>query len=278
MCGPAWALLPEGLAGDNLVWFLAIGSISAALFSMAKSGFGGGVGMLSVPLMVIACGPEPALAPGIMLPMLIVADYVAVVTWWRRWDVRRVAALFPGVAIGIVAAWALLAGLQHHPTTREQADLVLKLLVGLIALGFVALHVVQSLRARPLAFRPTAAQATGAGAAAGLTSTFAHAAGPIAAMYLLPQQLPKRTYVATTAALFWTVNQLKLVPYIHLELINYSTLGAGLVLLPAIAAGAVAGRLLHDRVPPRVFLRIVYVLLGAAGVHLVATAAGELRS
>ena len=86
-----------------------------------------------------------------------------------------------------------------------------------------------------------------------VTSTLAHAAGPIATMYLLPQQMPKGTYVATTVLFFAIVNQVKLIPYIALGLINTATLGAGLVLLPAVVVGAVLGLVLHGRIPQRQF-------------------------
>lgn len=272
----AWSLLSPDVTQAGLVQFLVVGSLAAMLFSMAKSGFGGGVGMLASPMMVIAAG-DATIGMGIMLPMLIVADYVAVIAWWKHWNLRAVGMLLPGVIAGILLAWGALGWLQSRDLAGEQAaaDAAMKIAIGAIAIVFVVLHVIRSLRGEQLTFRPVWWQAGLAGTSAGVTSTFAHAAGPIAAMYLLPQQMPKQRYVATTAALFWTVNQLKLVPYAQLGMINTKTLGAGVVLLPAIAIGAVAGRLLHSRVNARQFLGLVYTLLLIAGVHLLVKGLGE---
>lgn len=271
------ALIPGQITGGQVAVFLAVGSVSAMLFSMAKSGFGGGVGILAVPLMVYACN-DSTLATGIMLPMLIVADYVAVITWWQRWSIRRLLPLMPGVVIGIAGAWVALYALKRYQLETHQAvlDSALKIAIGTIALVFVGLFLWRAIGRKPLAFRPVTWQAVGAGSVAGFTSTLAHAAGPVAAMYLLPQGMRRQHYVATTAAFFWTVNQLKLPAYYHLGMINTETLGAGVALLPAIAAGAVLGRLLHGRVNDRQFLGVVYALLTLAGAGLIYKGIAEL--
>jgi hypothetical protein len=252
------------------------------VFSLAKTGFGGGLGLLAVPIMIYACGENTDLALGIMLPMLIAADYVAVVSWWGTWRLRIIASLLPGVLVGIAAAWLTIWSLRQAAesaggASREQmTDAVLKIAVGAIALGFVVLRVVRYLRKKDLAFRPVRWQTALAGSSAGFTSTLAHAAGPIATMYLLPQPLSKQQFVATSAAFFWAVNQLKLVPYWQLGMIRTETLAAGVVLLPAIVAGAILGRFLHRKLGPKQFTGIVYVLLGIAGVDLLRKGIGSL--
>jgi len=267
----SWSLVPADI--DNLGLFLAVGSVAAMLFSMAKAGFGGSVGLLAVPLMIFACGGNSKLAIGIMLPILIAADYVAFAAWIGKWNLRAVRMLLPGAAAGIAAGWAVLHALNSLGGTRPEGGAVanawLKVGVGAIALAFVALHVVRSLRGRPLTFRPVPWQATVAGAAAGASSTLAHAAGPVIAMYLLPQRMPKGQYVASTALFFWIANQTKLIPYFAEGMINTSTLGAGLLLVPAIAAGGLLGKLLHNRVNQAQFNGIVYGLLAIAGGWLV---------
>ncbi len=260
--------LPEGV---EPVRFLVLGSLSALIFSVAKAGLGSSVGVLAVPIMIFACGEETTLAVGLMLPMLIAADYVAVVLWWRRWDGRAVGRLFAGACLGIAAGWAALWGLKQAGAGAHQAvaDHVLKLAVGAIGLGFVALQIVNGRRGRPLEVRPTWPAALGLGSASGLTSTFAHAAGPLVAAYLLSQRMAKERYVASMAIAFWAINHAKLIPYAHLGLLRPETLGATVRLVPAIAAGAVLGRVLNARLGDRSFAGIVYGLLAVAGVSLV---------
>jgi len=272
----AWSLVPAQI-GD--VWlFLVLGMLSAILVSVAKAGFGGSIGLLAVPMMIFACGGDPFLANGIMLPLLIACDYVSVVSWWGQWSWRPVAMLLPGVVAGIGVGWAILWAMRGAGSAAysDSAKAVLMLAIGVIALGFVVLQTIRSLKKDPPAFRPVFWQGSVAGAAAGVTSTLAHAAGPITAMYLLPQKMPKGRYVATTVLYYWIGNQMKLVPYYALALINTKVLGAGLLLLPGIVGGALLGIFLHRKVGQKSFTGIVYVLLTVAAGKLIYSAVGDL--
>jgi len=200
--------------------------------------------------------------------VLILSDYVAVILWRGQWDLRTVRLLLPGTLAGVALAWGMLVWVQDSRAAMTRADAFLKLTVGLIALGFVVLQVLRALRGRPLTVSPGLAHATGVGAAAGATSTFAHAAGPVMAMYLLGQRMEPGKYVATTAVYFWLVNQIKLAPYFHLGMIDLSSLGFSLLLAPAAVAGTFLGVYLQRRLGQRQFTGVVYTLLAAAGVDL----------
>jgi len=272
----AWSLIPQGI--PDITLFLIVGSLAAMVFGMSKTGFGSGISILAVPLMIYACNHKATLAVGIMLPILIVADYVAVISWWRKWSIKTVLALLPATVLGIAIGWLALAGFQQmkiDPKTSA-ANAWLMLGIGVIALAFVGLHILKRVVGRTASFRPNRWHTALAGGTAGFTSTLAHAAGPIITMYLLPQKRSKGTYVATTALFFWTANQIKLIPYLCLHMVNTETLGAGLVLLPAIVVGAMLGRFLHHRVGPTQFTVIVYTLLALAGGHLCYKAVSQL--
>jgi uncharacterized membrane protein YfcA len=265
---------------DDVARFILLGSVAAMLFSMAKAGFGGGIGMLSTPIMILAVGTDNTkLALGIMLPILVVADYVILFSWYGKWEWRRIAGLMAaavvGVGIGAGVLWWLIENVGSHENARMNA--ILALGIGIIALGFVGLQVVRRLRKLDQqAFSPQPWQTGVVGLAAGFTSTMAHAAGPIVAMYLLPQRMEKTKFVATTALYYWLGNQLKVVPYLLLGLINYESVRAGAALVPAIAVGAVVGVLLHKRIGQKQFTGVVYVLLALAGVHLINKSMQEL--
>ena len=264
----AWSPIPTQI--DNVGVFLALGSLSAMIFSMAKAGFGGSSGMLAVPLMIFACGGNVLLATGILLPVLIAADYVAVISWLGKWDWRAVRMLLPGTVMGILIGWAMIHLLGRLDTSagKDLANAWLKIGVGLIALAFVALQAARAAGGKAIELRPVLWQASLAGTTAGLTSTLAHAAGPVVTMYLLPQKLPKGRYVATNALFFWLANQLKLAPYFAEGMIRLDTLGAAVVLLPGIVVGAVLGVLLHKKVDQKQFIGVVHVLLAFAGIWL----------
>ena len=87
-----FTLVPEGL---DPFTFLLVGSLSALVMASGKAGFPGAA-LLSLPLMIYACGSETKLAMGIMLPLLIACDYVSIALWWRRWDWRTSACCWAG--------------------------------------------------------------------------------------------------------------------------------------------------------------------------------------
>ena len=268
MCILGWS--PITPPADNLWAFLLLGTLSVLLVGAAKTGFGGSIGLLSVPIMVLACAGDARRATGIMLPLLILCDYVGMVKWRRQWDTRVVVLLLPGTLVGIAAGGTMLGAMRQisRGGSNDPANAALKLGIGLIALGFVALRGLGALRRRTGVLEPTLWHGTGAGLAAGVTSTFAHAAGPIISIYMLAQEMPKKRYVASTVLYYWIGNQLKLVPYFLLGMIDTSSLGASAVLAPAVVAGALLGVVLHRRVGQRQFAGIVYALLLLAGVHL----------
>jgi len=268
------SLLPPEI--HNLLLFITVGSVSAALSTMAKAGFGGGIGLLATPLMVIACGDNVPLALGIMLPMLVISDYVILTQWWRKWNTQAAMSLMPGAILGMLAAWWLMAALQQQAavspaasSTKTLANSIMMIAIGVIAIALVILQVIRQKRGESLPFRPVLWQATSVGTIAGLTSTMAHAAGPIVTMFLLPQRMDKQRFVATTALFYWFGNQIKLVPYWFLGMLSLQTLGANLVLAPSVIAGAFLGVYLHHKLDERQFQWIVYVLVTLTGLDLI---------
>ncbi|MHC4562108.1 MAG: sulfite exporter TauE/SafE family protein [Planctomycetota bacterium] len=277
-------LIGEDIA--NIGQFLLIGGLAVLIMSMAKAGFGGSIGLLAVPMMIYAVGGQADRATGLFLPILIATDYMNIVVWWRKWRWRVAGRLLPGAIVGIIVAWIALdmmgfgdgATTEQAERSRRMANDVMKLGIGVISLGFVIIRGIQVLRAKNMTFRPVMWQSTVAGGIAGVTSTVAHSAGPVTAMYMLPQNLGKNAYVATTAFYYWIGNQLKLAPYIHLDLINRKSLLLGLTLVPAVPIGVVLGRWLAKKVNEKVFSAIVYSLLALTGIDLCRKAIISLTS
>lgn len=274
----AFLLVPPQLDGEGMWLFLLVGSVAAGLCTMGKAGFGGGLSLLSTPLMVHACGGNSKLALGIMLPMLVVSDYIILAKWWGKWDAKAALTLAPGAFVGLGLGWVTLYYLQRYAQTggERTTNAIMMLAIGAIAVGFSALHAWRSRRREPIHFRPVFWQATSVGTVAGYTSTMAHAAGPVITMYLLPQGMTKMRFVATTSLYYWYGNQIKLVPYFCLGMIDVQTLGANVALLPSVVVGAAVGVYLHHKVGEKHFSGVVNVLLFLAGLDLAIRAARTL--
>jgi len=260
--------LPDSL--PSIATFLALATVAAVVIGVAKAGFGGGIAILSGPLMIYACGEDAQLAFGIMLPVLMACDLVSLAIWRGKWDLASLRLLAPFGVVGIGIGTAALWGFQHlgGQGQKDITNAAMKLGIGVISLAFVALQARRVWRKKTGAYRPRPWHGACAGTAAGVTSTLAHAAGPIVNMYLLPQGMDKGKYVATTVAYFWLINLVKLGPYVCLSMVRTDTLVASALLLPAVVVGAVVGAKLHHRLGNRSFAGIVYALLALAGVHL----------
>jgi hypothetical protein len=107
------------------------------------------------------------------------------------------------------------------------------------------------------------------GLVTGISTMIANAAGPIATLYLLLVGLPKKEFIATMAWLFLFVNLAKVPFSLALGLISVESFTLNLILLPAVAAGLLAGRLFIERLPQRLFMWIILSFAAISAVKLI---------
>jgi uncharacterized membrane protein YfcA len=227
------------------------------LIGLSKAGFATGLGMLSTPLMAEAMPARAAI--GVVLPLLCLADVFTLAVYWRKWDLRLVAWPLVGTAVGIGLATAFVTSIS---------DLALRRSIGAIGLVLTLLLVVRN-RFHPHAvYRPRPWEGVLVGVAAGVSSTIAHAAGPILALYLLAQRLEKTSFVATSGVFFTVNNLLKVPPYVATGLVDGSTLALSLRFAPAIPLGIAAGWWLNRLLPQRHFDAVVAGLMVLTSIHL----------
>ncbi|MGC9418686.1 MAG: sulfite exporter TauE/SafE family protein [Rhodovulum sp.] len=242
----------------DLVFFAV--TVPAVLFAgISKGGFGSGAAFASLAALALIL--DPAVALGVTLPLLMLMDLFTLRPYWRQWHWPSARLLIlgglPGVALG---AWLY---------QLAEPD-VFRVLIGAIAVGFVAFQMAVRLRivrGRARAFGPGVGLV--AGGMAGFTSFVAHAGGPPVAVYLLAQGLGKTTYQATTVLVFWAINLFKAVPYGVLGIFTAQTLLADLILAPVALAGAWLGVRAHRVVSERLFFGITYAALLLIGVKLI---------
>jgi len=252
---------PAGFITDPLFYALAVPVV--LIVGISKGGFGGGVGMIAVPLLSFAI-PLPR-AAAVLLPILCVMDLFAVAAYRGEFSRPDLARLLPGALAGI-GLGAFAFGVFDERWLR--------VLVGAIAVAFSLDWVVGLSRGRALAEpRPPGAwRGLLWGGLAGFTSTLAHAGGPPVSVYLLPRRLHPTLYVGTTVVLFTAINYVKLVPYAWLGQLRVENLATSLVLLPLAPVGVRLGRWLHDRFEEASFYRVVYALLLVTGLKLLSEA------
>ena len=241
--------------------FWVTAALAVLLIGISKAGFGGGVGAVATPLMALTISVTDAAS--ILLPLLIVADIFSIRHYWQTYDRPSIRLMLPGAIIGI-ALGALLFG---YFSDNER---ILKMVLGAVSLIFVVYQLTRSLIVGALVkSRPPAAAGVALGAAAGFTSTLAHAGGPPATIYLLPQQLPRQIFVGTNVIFFAILNLVKLVPYAMLGLLRVGNVATILLLSPLAYVGVRLGIFLNKRFSDRCFNRLIYALLFLTGLELV---------
>ena len=202
-------------------------ALAAALIGFTKTSVGG-VGILAVLLAALAF-PGKA-SPGIVLPMLIIADIVAVIYYRRDCHWPVLLRLFPAAVAGIVVGWVVV----------DLAPLAFfRRLIGLIILfGLFVSLLVEHFRVRPQSGWLVTSIV---GMLAGASSMIANAAGPIFGVFLLQIGLTKERFVGTRSWYFLILNLVKVPFSAQLGLITPRTLLLDLAAVPLILAGAWLG-------------------------------------
>lgn len=233
-------------------WYWAIAAAAGIGFS--KSGFAG-VGLFHVIVFAWLFGPMTS--TGIVLPLLIVGDISAVLTFRQHTRWEYVWRVLPPAVVGIFVGWLLMGRLD---------DVTLKPLLGATVLGLAVLQIARMWRPNWFAQVPHARWFAGSlGLLAGIATMLANAAGPIVAVYLLAVNLPKYELVGTSAWFFFIVNILKTPFSANLGLINSRTLVLNVLLIPALIVGLLIGRKLVRLVPQRLFdsILLLFVILAS---------------
>lgn len=231
---------------DLSLWQWLLGGLAAFCVGVAKSGIPG-LGMVAVPLMILAVGDARA-SVGWLLPILVTADVFAVFFWRRHADWKLLLRLAPWVLVGLAGgAFAL-----------NLSDRQLKPLIAVIILVMMGIYLVRRLRPGVL---PADMHPAPYGIAGGFSTTIANAAGPVMNLYLLSMRLSKERFMGNTAWFFFIINLCKVPIYNYHGLLSTQSLTFDVVLIPLVLMGAITGRWLFLHIPLQVFEAFVIVTI-----------------
>lgn len=232
-------------------------ALCAIMIGISKTGIPG-MGILVVPLMALVLPTRQS--TGILLGILILADVFAI-TYHRhnaRW--LHVLVLLPPALVGIVVGYFGLKFVN---------DQQLKPIIGAIVLLMLGINYWRTKSRDKNAPIPSPWWlAMWLGFMAGITTMMANAAGPIMIIYLLAMRLPKTQFVGTAAWFFFVINWLKVPFSANLDLMTVESVKLDLMMLPFIAAGAIAGIFFLKRIPQKDFTTVVQILAVAAAIKL----------
>lgn len=240
-------------ADPAMLW---VTMLAVVLVGLSKGGLGGAFALAGVPVMSLVM--PPVLAAAVLLPILLMMDAASL--WlWRGWrDAAILKVMLPASLIGVGLGWA---------TASVTSDAVVRLIVGTVALGFIA----RALFGRFVGGTPRHHPRLGwlFGAIAGFTSFVAHAGGPLFQVHVLPKRLDPKVYTGTSVTFFAVLNALKVVPYAALGLFHTEVLASALALLPLALVAVWCGAWIVRRMTPAVFYPLTYALVALVGLRLV---------
>ena len=271
----------------------ALAAVSAAGIGLSKTGIPG-LGIVAVALFAITMPSKESV--GVVLPLLIVGDFIAVGTYRRHAVWSHLFLLVPWAAVGIVLGYFAMG----HIDDSQIGHLIGALLIVLVVVQVWRQTIAEKEKAPASESSVTSTLVIGAqagrgkadstmaptpseeglrptnlpfaivlGVLAGFSTMVANAAGPIMILYLLTMRLPKLEFIGTAAWYYMVLNLFKVPFSWHLGLINSSSAPVDLVLAPFVIAGCILGRVLLPRIDQALFERLALGLTVIAALKLV---------
>ncbi|MGF1448765.1 MAG: sulfite exporter TauE/SafE family protein [Opitutales bacterium] len=244
------------LSTEQWLW----GILGAVLVGLGKGGLPG-LGNLTAGIFALAFAAKPSV--GLLLPVLICADVVAIIVYRRaaRWD--YVFKLLPPMVMGLLIGWYVFGRI-------ESADV--RTIIGATLLGMTALHFLRKWWLGRSGSEDTLSQsrifAGVTGILGGVATMLANAAGPVAAMYLMAVRLPKIAFVGTSAWLFFTINWIKIPMHVNLGTVTFESIEVSLAFGAFAAAAVLVAPLLLKRINQQLFGALVWFFVVVGGVKL----------
>lgn len=237
--------------------FYAVAIFAVVVTGISKSGLGGGLGQLSVPLM--ASFISPAAAAAIMMPILIFIDLMNIWSYRRDWHRQNLIVLFPGAVAGVI-----IGAMTAHYVDEN----ALRVILGIIVIVFAFSYFSQkstidggTKKGRILGLI--------CGGLSGFTSFIAHAGGGPMKFYLIPQRLEPRIFVGTHVVFFFLVNQIKFAAYYWLGQFTVENVSTSIALAPFVPLGVILGWNLVKVVSQDLFYKTIYIILFISGTKLI---------
>ncbi|MGQ4436112.1 MULTISPECIES: sulfite exporter TauE/SafE family protein [unclassified Streptomyces] len=247
-------------------WEFAALAAAALLVGFSKTAVSGAN---TVSLAIFAAVLPARASTGVLLPILIVGDVLAVLTYRRHAHWPTLWRLFPAVAAGVVIGTLFLVWAD---------DAVVRTSIGAILLFMAGVTLWRRRKADAgteagdepdsVTSRSGRAKARSYGVLGGFTTMVANAGGPVMSMYLLSAGFRKLGFLGTSAFFFLIVNVTKVPFSVGLGLIDGHSLLLDASLAAFVVPGALIGKWAVNRINQRLFEQLVIAATIIGGLQL----------
>lgn len=245
----------EILESYNLsVWQWVAISIAVFLLGISKAGIKG-IGIIIVLILAFVFGEKAS--TGILLPMLITADVLAVIYYNRHTQWVYIKKLLPLMVVGV------LVGVWIGNDISE--ELFKKIMAFIIIFSVLIMIYTEKRQSLKLPKHPLFSGV--AGFLSGFTTMIGNLAGPISNIYFLAMRLPKNEFIGTAAWLFFIINIFKLPFHFFVwKTVTKETLILNAVLAPIVMASFFLGAYLVKLISNVNYRRFILIVTALGGI------------
>jgi uncharacterized protein len=233
-------------------WQYGLAILSAMIVGMSKAGLSS-VSIITVSILAWLFGSK--ISTGILLPMLICADVLAVFYYKRHANWQVLWRVLPWIVVGILLGVWIGKDLNEAVFKKMMAAIVLIVVIGLFWLEYRPLKNVS----HSLWFSVVL------GISTGFTTMVGNQAGGFANVYFLSLRLDKNNFIGTNAWLFLFVNIFKLPFHIFVwQTIDYQSIGINLLLLPFLVIGFFIGLFIVKKIAAEHYRQFILWITASA--------------
>jgi uncharacterized protein len=238
--------------------FLQWAAIGLAVFLLGLSKAGiKGIGIIIVVILAFVFGEKTS--TGILLPMLICADILAVIYYNQHAQWKYIFKLLPMMIVGVlIGVWI----------GNDISEEIFKRLMAIIIISIVILMFISENR-KSTSVPKSKFFSWIMGFLAGFTTMIGNLAGPVSNIYFLATRLPKNEFIGTAAWLFFIVNVFKLPFHFFVwKTVTMETLVLNSVLVPVVVLGFFAGVSIVKLISNLNYRRFILIVTAIGGIIL----------
>ena len=238
----------------SLAFTIALGA--AFILGIAKSGVKG-LAVLIVTGLALVYGAKES--TGILMPLLICGDILAVIYYNRHVKWIYLIKLLPWMVAGVLAG--VLLG-KNLPEDLFKSGMAIIILISVVTMYYWER---KTDRKVPTHWSFAALM----GIVAGFTTMVGNLAGAFSNIYFLAIKLPKNEFIGTAAWLFFIINLFK-VPF-HIwswGTINGESFQISLSLIPSVVLGFGLGVFLVKKIKNENYRQLILLLTGLGGIAI----------
>lgn len=229
-----------------LNWVLI--AVAAFIIGLSKSGIKG-IEMMNITIMAIVFGSKAS--TGVVLPLLCLADIMAVKYYHRHAQWSHFWKLLPWIIAGILLGVFIGKDLNETYFRKVMAIIIMLTVVIMLLIEI----------SKNISIPDNKLFIAAMGLIAGFTTMLGNLGGAFSNIYFLATRMVKNDFIGTAAWIFLVINFFKL-PFqiIYWKNISIETLRIDLFLIPAIIAGFFAGIVIVGKLKDSSYRKIVFVL------------------